>query len=226
MSELMKLSNVYKKFGKDWVVKDCSLTIQSNRIIGILGKNGMGKSTLLKLMAGLLKADDGLISDSHIKISYLLQPHDFYSWMKVKDAVEYYCDFYMDFDKEKAMKLLQESSLEEKQLIRKLSTGQGERLCLILALSRRVDLYLLDEPISGVDAGFKREFKRLLLENIPEDATVLIVTNLLKDMETIFDEIVLMTRKGMICLETDYIRAEHKSVEEYYMEVVEDETYA
>lgn len=203
------------------IINMADLTIKKGRIIGVVGDNGYGKTVLLKMMAGLMEQDSGEIVRYTKEISFVLSGRSFYPWMRVMDALKYYRDFYDDFDINRAQQLIGESALEPDRKIRLLSTGQQERLCLILALARNSRLYLMDEPLNGIDPPFKKDFKKFLLANLPEDASVVMATHLLKELEYLFDEVLFVTRYGIRQMETEEIREKyHQSVEDYYMEVV------
>ena len=203
------------------VINMADLTIQKGRIIGVVGDNGYGKTVLLKMMAGLIEQDSGEIVRYTKEISFVLSSKSFYPWMRVMDALKFYRDFYDDFDINRAQQLVGESALEPDRKIMHLSTGQRERLCLILALARNSSLYLMDEPLNGIDPPFKKDFKKFLLANLPEDASVVMATHLLKELEYLFDEVLFVTRYGIRQIQTEEIREKyHKSVEDYYMEVI------
>jgi len=210
------------------IFRDLSFALPQGRVIGLLGENGIGKTTLLRLIAGLIMPDSGEILiegrkvSRHTKgrVSFLLEPSNFYSFMCVKDAVQYYKDFFSDFDYEKAMELCKEFKLRLKRPIEYLSRGNQERLCLLLCLSRMVPVYLLDEPIAGFDPKFKRDLIKTILANIDENATVVICSHLLRDLQAVFDDIVILKEHGVEMATAEDIRAQGKSVEDFYMETV------
>lgn len=217
---LMELDHVGKLRGGKRVLREVSFPIRAGRIIGVAGDNGLGKTTLLELMAGILQPDEGTIRRGCGRISYVTVKEDFYSWMKVKDALIFYRDYYENFDLQRAKTLLKESGISEKDRIAALSRGQQERLFLILAVSQEAEVYLMDEPLSGVDPYFKKDFRRFLLQNLPEDAAVVMATHLLREMEQLFDEAVFVMKSGVQFLRTDEIRETYgTSIEQYYLEV-------
>lgn len=217
---LMELDHVGKLRGGKRVLREVSFPIRAGRIIGVAGDNGLGKTTLLELMAGILQPDEGTIKRECERISYVTTREDFYHWMKVKDALIFYRDYYENFDFQRAGKLLKESGISEKDRIAALSRGQQERLFLILAVSQEADVYLMDEPLSGVDPYFKKDIRRFLLQNLPEDAAIVMATHLLREMEQLFDEVIFVMKSGIQFLRTDEIRENYgKSVEQYYLEV-------
>lgn len=231
MSKLMEVIQVTKRYQGETVLDQISLQIEAGRVIGLLGKNGVGKTTLLRILSNLNNPDEGKVLlegrvmdyRSITKLSYLFGENEFYDWMRVMDAIQYYRDFYPDFDVERANRLCQEFHLEPKKKISKLSRGNKERLFLLLALCRRVKLYIMDEPMEGLDPSFKRNLKKILLENLPEGATVVLATHLLKDLELLFDQVMIMHGNQVKVIDADEIRSKlNMSVEDYYMEVISD----
>ena len=217
---LLRLEGVSKRYGSRQVLRDLNFSLPAGRLIGLCGPNAAGKTTLLRLIAGFIPPSAGKIQRSETTISYVLRPEDFYRWMTVSDALEYYGDFHRDFDPVKARRLVSEARLSPGQKISRLSQGQKERLCLLLALSRRAQLYLLDESAAGIDPEFKRDFRRFLLANLPTGATALMATHLLKDFETLFDAILLLRNGQAEFYETDDIRDQRRqSIEQFYLEV-------
>ena len=228
MNSAVTISNMQKKYGKKEVFKDLTLNFPSNRIIGLLGENGIGKTTLLRLIADILKPNAGeiringeLVSrKTRPMVSFMMAPQNFYSFMKVKDAIAFHRDFYPDFDTAKANRLCHDFNLNPKMLITKLSKGNQERLCILLCLCRQVPLYLMDEPIAGLDPKFKHESIKAMLAHTGEEQTVIISSHLLRDLESIFDEIVILKANSVVTASAEEIRAGGKSVEEFYLEVV------
>jgi len=227
MLNAITIENMNKKFGKKEVFKDLSIVFPAGRVVGLLGENGIGKTTLLRLIANILKPNSGEIRvggeivsrKTREQLSFMLVPENFYSFMKVKDAVQYFRDFFPDFDHARATQLCDEFGLDPKEGIRTMSKGQQERLCILLCLCRRVPLYLLDEPIAGLDPKFKHETIKAMLSNTDEKQTVIISSHLLRDLETVFDEIVILKSDSVVQATCDDIRAQGKSVEAFYLEV-------
>ena len=230
MDNIIAVSNLSKSYGKKVVFNNISFSLPCNRIIGLLGDNGIGKTTLLKLIANILKPDSGIISiegqsvsrKTRDKVSFLLEPINFYSFMRVKDAIQYYKDFFKDFDYDKAMNLCQAFELDLSLPIKKLSKGNQERLCLLLNISRNVPLYLLDEPVAGFDPKFKRDLIKTILSNLGDNVTMIISTHLLRDLQSVFDEILILKKHEIIQASSDDIRAKGISIEDYYLGVVEE----
>ncbi len=219
---------IYKNYLNTSVFSGLSVKFPSGRIIGLLGENGVGKTTLLKMAAGILKPDKGEIqiyglppkSSFAANVSWLLSPKDFAPFFRVKDAYQYYQDFYPDFDSKKALKLIEQWKLPMDRKLGQLSGGEAERLCLFLALCRNVPLYLMDEPAAGFDIKLKRDLIRILLSQLDEDATVILATHLLRDFEDIFDTLAILTKNGVCMADTDTVREKGMSVEAYYLEVI------
>ena len=192
------------------VLKDINLNLTSGKIVGLLGPNGSGKTTLIKILNGLLKDYQGevLVGGQpiglHSKeiISYLPDEPYFENWMTTKDALHLFKDLYQDFDIEKALSLMERMNLEKNVRIKELSKGMKEKFQLALVMSRRAKIYILDEPIGGVDPAARDFILEIILNNYSEDAMVLISTHLISDIEKIFDEVIFI-KNGSIVLHED-----------------------
>ena len=226
---ILKISDLKKSYSKNEVLKGINLEIEKSKIVALLGPNGCGKSTLIKLINGLLKADSGSILvdnkelgiETRKYISYLPERTYLNNWMKVKDILAFFKDFYEDFDMEKAKKMLVDLSINEDVRLKTLSKGMKEKVQLVLVMSRNTKLYILDEPIAGVDPASREYIMKSILTNLPEEATLLIITHLVQDIEGICDEIVMLA-DGVVKLrgETDALRQEYsKSIDEIFREV-------
>lgn len=224
--ELVKCINVNKKYGDKHVLKNINLTIQKGKIIGLLGKNGSGKSTLIKLINDLLTPSSGEILingkpvgiESKKIISYLPERTYLDKTMTVEKVVEYFEDFYDNFDSKKAKKLLKDLDLDIKQKLSKMSKGMQEKVQLVLVMSRKADLYILDEPLGGVDPATRDYIIDTILSNFNEGASVIISTHLISDIERILDEVIFID-KGKIILESnsDELRKKEKgSIDEIF----------
>ncbi|WP_339323712.1 ABC transporter ATP-binding protein [Paenibacillus sp. FSL W8-0194] len=229
MDALLKVNGISKTYGKKQVLDGVSFDIGPGRLVGLLGSNGSGKSTLMQIIAGLTPAAAGDISvmgktagrETKSLISYMPDRPMTERWMKVKDAIAFYHDFYADFDIEKAREMLDFMKLDEKSGVSILSKGMNERLQLTLALSRNVSLYLLDEPIGGVDPVARGKILDAIVRFYREDSSLIISTHLVRDMERIFDEVMFL-RDGRIVLheEVENIRMKHgRSVDDMFKEV-------
>ena len=203
MSVIMECSALSKRFGSKSALDSIDLTLESGRIIGLLGPNGSGKSTLIKLANGLLTPSSGTVlidgmapgRETKAVVSYLPERSVLPDWMTTRDAVNFYADFYQDFDRAKALNMIGALGLEERQRIKTMSKGTREKLHLILVMSRAAKLYLLDEPIGGVDPATRDYILRTIIGGYREDATVVISTHLIADVEPVLDEAVFL-RQG------------------------------
>ena len=224
--ELLQCINVNKSYGDKKVLKNINLTIPRGKIIGLLGKNGTGKSTLIKLINDLLTPTSGQILvngkevgiESKKIISYLPERTYLDKSMTVEQVIEYFSDFYDNFDSTKARKLLKDLDLDTNQKLSKMSKGMQEKVQLVLVMSREVDLYILDEPLGGVDPATRDYILDTILTNFNEGATVIISTHLITDIERILDEVIFID-KGKIILHqgADELRnKENSSVDEVF----------
>lgn len=228
MSELIQIQNLNKYYGKKQVLKNINLNLQGGKIIGLLGPNGSGKTTLIKVINGLLKNCQGdILIDGqpigvHSKeiISYLPDEPYFENWMTTKDALNLFKDMYKDFDCDKALSLMERMDIEKNVRIKELSKGMKEKFQLALVMSRQAKIYILDEPIGGVDPAARDFILDVILGNYAEDAVVLLSTHLISDIEKIFDEVIFI-KKGEIVLheETEALREKRgASVDEIFRE--------
>ena len=202
--ECKNLSKSYKKHTP--VLENLNIEIPEGRIVGLLGPNGCGKSTLMKLISGLLQADSGEIlvagnpvgEKSKALISYLPERTYFSSNMKVSELVEYFKDFYEDFDPEKAYKLFADLGIDKNSNLKALSKGTKEKVQLILVMSRNAKLYLLDEPIAGVDPAAREYILSTIVSNYNPEATIIITTHLITDVEQVLDDFIFLGFTGKI----------------------------
>ena len=208
--KLLEINNLNKSFDNKEILKDINLSIQSGKIIGLLGKNGVGKTTLIKLINDLLTPTSGeiLIKGQKIGvetkkvISYLPERTYLNKQMKVSEVISYFGDFYDNFDSEKAKKLLKDLDLDINQKLTQMSKGMQEKVQLVLVMSRNADLYVLDEPLGGVDPATRDYILDTILSNFNENASVIISTHLISDIEKILDEVIFID-KGQIVLQSD-----------------------
>ena len=208
--ELLEIKNLSKEYENKKALDNVNLKITSGKIVGLLGKNGAGKSTLIKLINDLLTPSSGEILvkgkkigvDSKKVISYLPERTYLNKQMKVSEVISYFEDFYDDFDSKKAKKLLKDLDLDINQKLTKMSKGMQEKVQLVLVMSRNADLYILDEPLGGVDPATRDYILDTILSNFKENASVIISTHLISDIERILDEVVFID-KGKIILQSD-----------------------
>lgn len=230
MKELVEIRNLTKVYNKKKTALDnFSLTLPRGRIVGLLGPNGSGKTTLIKILNGLLVPTEGeaLINGSRpgaetkAKVSYLPERTYFNSSMRVSELMTYFGDFYEDFRKERAREMLTSLGIDESARIKTLSKGTREKVQLILVMSRDADLYILDEPIAGVDPAARDYIIRTIITNYNENATVLLSTHLISDIENILDEVIFI-KEGRLVLQStvEEIReTKGKSIDSYFREV-------
>lgn len=218
--ELLECKHLCKEFDDKQILKDINLKIPRGKIIGLLGKNGTGKSTLIKLINELLTPTSGEILINGEKpgvkskeiISYLPERTYLDKEMTIKQVIKYFEEFYKNFDSQKAIKLLKDLDLDIDKKISKMSKGMQEKLQLILVMSRNAELYILDEPLGGVDPATRDYILDTILSNFCEGASVIISTHLISDIERILDEVIFMD-KGKIILTSsaDELRNKEKS---------------
>lgn len=226
---VLEIKNVHKKYLSHSVLEGVGFSIPRGKIVGLLGPNGCGKTTILKLISGLLQLDKGEIRINGIcpgqqtksMISYLPERSYLNDWMKISDILNLFSDFYADFDRERAEQMLTDLKISKEEKLKTMSKGTKEKVQLILVMSRRASLYLLDEPIGGVDPATREYILHTILKNFDENSSILITTHLIQDVETIFDQ-VLFLNQGKIVIdgEVDEIREKYgKSIDGLFREV-------
>lgn len=229
LAPLVEAQALTKRYQNKTALSEINFTLAPGHIIGLLGPNGSGKTTLLKILAGLIKEHTGQVTiDGHnigpkskALVSYLPDQAYFSAWMTPKDMVALFQDFYADFDAEKCQEMFQKLGLSDKQKIKTMSKGMIEKVQLCLIMSRNAKLYLLDEPLGGVDPAARDFILDTILTNYNEDAAILMSTHLISDVERIFDTVIFL-KDGQIALhdDIDNIRArEGKSIDELFREV-------
>ena len=223
---LVYLDHVTKNYGHDVALMDVSLNIQPGRIIGLLGPNGSGKTTIIKLINGLLQPSLGNIyihgqlpsPASKKVVSYLPDTTYLSENIKISDAISYFQDFYSDFNVQRAYQLLNDLHLHPNQKLNSLSKGNKEKVQLILVMSREADLYVLDEPIGGVDPAARDYILRTIIQNRRPNSSVLISTHLIADIEQVLDEAIFINQGRILLHEnTTVLRNQHgKSIDEIF----------
>ncbi len=226
---LVSCKNVTKQYGNKTALNNISLEIEPGKIIGLLGPNGSGKTTLIKILSGLLTINNGevIISGNPVGpktkkvVSYLpertyINPH-----LSVKDMIDFFADFYSDFDAQRAYDMLTRLNINYNDKIKSMSKGTREKVQLILVMSRKAELYLLDEPIGGVDPAARDYILNTIITNYDEKASVIISTHLISDIENILDDVIFI-KNGEIVLHSspDEIREQNgKTIDGLFREV-------
>ncbi|NLG03176.1 MAG: ABC transporter ATP-binding protein [Clostridia bacterium] len=229
METLLECKGLSKKYGATLALNNLDLTIESGKIIGLLGPNGSGKTTLIKLINGLLTPTTGSVKIRGNEpgvvtkkiVSYLPERTYLNSWMKVEELIEFFSDFYEDFRKDRAYTMLANLGIDSDAKLRTLSKGTKEKVQLILVMSREAELYVLDEPIAGVDPAARDYILNTIITNYNENASIIISTHLISDIESVLDEVIFI-KNGVKTLQksVDDIREESgKSVDALFREV-------
>ena len=229
METCLECRELGKRFGTTQALDGVNLTVMPGRVVGLLGPNGSGKTTLIKLINGLLTPTAGEVSicglqpgkESKALVSYLPDRPCLPEWMNVRQLMEYYADFFADFDRARAADMMARLSLHEELRISQMSKGTKEKVQLILVMSRRARLYLLDEPIGGVDPATRDYILDTIIRNYDENASVVISTHLISDVENVLDDVIFL-REGKVSLQAsvDDLREQYgKSVDALFREV-------
>ncbi|MBZ9608782.1 ABC transporter ATP-binding protein [Clostridium estertheticum] len=229
MNSILKSEKICKSYLNKKALRGIDLDIMPGKIVGLLGPNGSGKTTFLKIAAGILHPSKGEILIDGQKpgvytksiVSYLPDNEYLLNWMKIKDAVKYFKDFYSDFNEKKSKEMLQFMKLDENSTVKSLSKGMKEKLKLTLVLSRSAKLYILDEPLGGVDPTTREQILNAIVNNFSENSSMIITTHLVNDIERIFDDVVFIS-DGEIVLKgnAEELRiSKKKSIDELYREV-------
>ena len=226
---LLTLEHVSKAYDRLRVLDDVSFEVEAGSITGLLGPNGCGKTTTMKILTGLIGTYDGAVAvegmapglETKKIVSYLPEKTYLSGWMRCIDTIDMFADFYADFDRSKALELLDRLRLSPRQKIKLMSKGMQEKLQLILVMSRAAKLYVLDEPLSGVDPAARSLILDIILKNYNPDASILLSTHLIYDVERIFDHIILLGYgKVVLSGSVDDIRSSTgKSIDEVFREV-------
>lgn len=229
MSEVLRCENLTKRYGDLTAVNALSLTLESGKIVGLLGPNGSGKTTLIKMINGLLQPNSGSITvcehnigvETKKVVSYL--PDNIYlnSWMRIEQIVEQFADFYEDFRVDLAYEMLSRLGVDRKKKLKTLSKGNKEKVALILVMSRKARLYVLDEPIAGVDPATRDYIISTIINNYNPEASVIISTHLISDIEEILDDVIFIKEGNLVMHKSaDDIRSETgSSVDALFREV-------
>lgn len=229
VSEILRIENLVKNYGSKVALKHVDLSLESGKIVGLLGPNGSGKTTLIKILNGLLTPKIGTVRIDGMEIgvetkkivAYLPDNTYLNNYMTVEQIVDLFCDFYADFRRDAAFEMFRDLGISPNQKLKTLSKGNKEKVCLILTMSRNAKLYVLDEPIAGVDPAARDYVIRTIINNYNPDATVLISTHLIADIEQVLDDVIFLKEGDVVLhMSVDEIRATHgKSVDELFREV-------
>ncbi|TZE82572.1 ABC transporter ATP-binding protein [Calorimonas adulescens] len=232
MSDFLKAVNLKKRYSSKWALRGVDLNIEKGRIVGLLGHNGSGKSTLLKIIAGLLKPTEGEVLIDGKRpglatkgiVSFMPEGSHLYKWMRIKDAISFYREMFDDFNGDKAEDYLKLMALNPEDKITSLSRGMMERLKLLLVLSRNAEIYLLDEPLSGIDPLSRDKIITGILEGYREgESSIIISTHMVSEIEKIFDEVIFLDHgEVMMSGNADEMRDQRgKSIEDIFKEVLQ-----
>lgn len=229
MKNIVEINDLTKKYLHKKALDNLSLTIEEGKVVGILGPNGSGKTTLIKILTGLLRKTSGDVRIDGLKVgvetksivSYLPDRNFLYKWMKIEDALKLYNDFYADFDENRFAELLDFMKLEKSMKISTLSKGMHEKLNLALVLSRNAKLYILDEPIAGVDPVARDQILNAIISNYNENSSMIITTHLVRDMESMLDDVVFLQDGNVVLTgNAEALREEKgKQIDEIYKEI-------
>ena len=228
--EILNIENITKSFDGKKIIDNISFSIKKGRIVGLLGINGSGKTTILKLINDLLTLDSGKITimgekvseKSKAMVSFLPERPYFDTCLNIKQTFDYFEDFYADFDRKKAENLLKDLDLTLDMGLSKMSKGMKEKLQLILVMSRKAKLYILDEPLGGVDPATRDYILKTIISNFDENSSVLITTHLISDVEKILDDVVIINKgKVLVSSSCDVLREKEKaSINDIFRRIV------
>lgn len=229
MDNILEIKHLSKDYGNKVALNDVNISISKGKIVGLLGPNGSGKSTMIKLINGLLQPSDGeiLINGMHPSIetkavvAYLPERTYLSEWMKVEELINFFDDFYVDFDRAKALEMVEALKIDRKSKIKSMSKGTKEKVQLILVMSRKASIYILDEPIGGVDPAAREYILNTIIKNYSEDSSIVLATHFIQEIESLCDDIIFLNN-GKVVLEgnVDDIKAEKgKSIDALFREV-------
>ncbi len=229
MSIILETTNLKKSFFTKQALRGVNLNLESGRILGLMGPNGSGKTTFLKIIAGLQKPSGGSFTvcgktagyETKKIVSFLPDKNTLYPWMQAIDAIDFYADFFTDFDREKAIEMLAFMKLEKQERVKTMSKGMIEKLNLTLAFSRKASLFLLDEPLGGVDPVSRERIVSTIIKTWTEDSAIIISTHLVNDVEQIFNDVAFIDSGELVLTgDAEELRTQRgKSIDQLYLEV-------
>ena len=229
MSNILEISGLKKNFFAKQALKGIDLRLESGRILGLMGPNGSGKTTLLKILAGLQKPSAGGFSvagrpngyETKALVSFLPDRNALYPWMKANDAIDFYADFFADFDRNKALDMLSFMKLNLTDRVQSMSKGMIEKLNLPLAFSRRAKLFILDEPLGGIDPVARERIVSTIIKTWTEDSSIIVSTHLVNDVEQLFNDVAFIDEGELVLAgDAETLRVERgKSIDQLYLEI-------
>ncbi|MEF9952757.1 ABC transporter ATP-binding protein [Clostridium sp.] len=227
---ILECKNLTKKYGKKVAIDDFNLSIPKGKIVGLLGPNGVGKTTLIKTIAGLLKYSSGSMKIQGIEpgvetkkiVAYLPDREFLYQWMSINESINFFKKSFSDFNEDKARRLISDLNLSPKQKIKSLSKGNQERVNISLTISRDAKLFVMDEPLAAVDPSTRDKIIKIITENMNRESSMIISTHLINDVDVMFDQVVFMN-EGKVVLydDVEILRQKHnKSIEDLFKEMI------